>query len=73
MLNLDKYNNILVIRFDGIGDIVIGSPVYRELSKVFTKNIYAVVKPEKYKVMKYCPYIKETFMFDCKIMDSDFL
>ena len=49
---------ILVVRLDEIGDMVLTTPFFRELRRNYPEaEITLVVKPAIYNLMELCPYI----------------
>lgn len=61
----DALCNIVVIRPDEIGDIVMTSGFLRELRRIYPKsNITLVVKPGVYNVVELCPYVNRIERYD---------
>jgi len=59
---------ILVVRLDGIGDMVLTSPFLRELRRRFpAAHIALVVQPTIENLVARCPYVDEVHVFDCWI------
>ncbi len=57
--------NILIIRLDAIGDMILTSGFIREVRKNFPKaRITLVVQPRVYSVVELCPYVNEVLTFD---------
>lgn len=53
--NKISVNNILIIRLDEIGDVVMTTPFIRELKRNFPKaNITLIVKPQIYNLVELC-------------------
>lgn len=62
---VSSLRNIIVIRLDEIGDLVLTSPFLRELRYNFPdSHITLIVKPETYNLVEKCPYIDELFLID---------
>ena len=56
--------NILIVRFDIIGDMVLTSGFIREVRANFPKaNITLVVEPAVYSIVEFCPYVNEVLYF----------
>ena len=63
-MDLLNINKILIIRLDEIGDVVMTSPLLRELRRKYPKaNITLVVKPQLYNVVEFCPYVDEILVY----------
>ncbi len=59
-----EISNILVIRLDEIGDLVLMSPFLRELRSNYPKaTITLVVKTETYNLVELCPYVNKVLTF----------
>ena len=59
--------NILVVRLDAIGDMVLTSGFLRELRKNFPcARITLVVSPLAFPLVELCPYVNEVLSFDQK-------
>lgn len=57
-LALDRFKNILVIRLDQIGDVVMTTPFLRELRRnVPSAHITLLVSSDTYNLMETCPYV----------------
>lgn len=57
--------NILIVRLDEIGDIVLTTPFIRELRHNYPHaRITLVVKPSVYELVAACPYVNEIQTFD---------
>jgi ADP-heptose:LPS heptosyltransferase len=57
-------NNILLIRLDEIGDVVMMSPLLRELRRNYPiAKITLVVKPQVYNLVELCPYVDEVLIY----------
>ncbi|XME04331.1 glycosyltransferase family 9 protein [Lachnospiraceae bacterium C1.1] len=58
-------DSILVIKLDGIGDVVLCTPFLKLLRKHFPDSeISMIVSPSVYKLMNDCPYIDCLYVFD---------
>lgn len=58
---------ILLIRLDGIGDVVLTTPLIRELHKNYpNKAIDVIVAPYAVEVFSSCPYVDRVISFDWK-------
>jgi ADP-heptose:LPS heptosyltransferase/2-polyprenyl-3-methyl-5-hydroxy-6-metoxy-1,4-benzoquinol methylase len=70
-LNADTirtWKEILVIRLDDIGDVVLSSAFFRELRKNAPKsNITLIVKGLTLEVVKNCPYVNRILVFNAKV------
>lgn len=57
---------ILILRFDGIGDITMTSPMLRELRKNCPSAEITLIIPHKFKnLMETCPYVDHVMGFNC--------
>jgi len=64
-LNLNHIHNVLVVRLDEIGDIVMFSPFLRELrDNLPNAQITLVVKPGVHNLVEKCPYVDQIVVFD---------
>jgi heptosyltransferase II len=62
---LDKARNILVIRPDEIGDVVLTSPFLRELRRAAPRaRIILLVKMGCRELVEYCPYVDAVYSLD---------
>lgn len=67
-LDVASIKNILVVRLDAIGDVVLTSPLIRELRRLFPDAfISLVVNPETYNLVEKCPHVNEVLTFDRKV------
>jgi heptosyltransferase-2 len=67
-INRDLLERILIVRLDEIGDIVMTSPLLRELRRLLPKTrITVVVKPQLYDLVSLCPYVDEVLTYDLAI------
>lgn len=72
-LALDKIRRILVTRTDRIGDVVLSTPVFSALRKVFPRSyIAAMVLPETKNVIEGHPALDEVIVYDKKGSQKDF-
>ena len=56
--------NILIVRFDSIGDLILTSGFIREVRANFPRaHITLVVSPRVYPVVELCPYVNEVLPF----------
>ncbi len=63
----DSWRNILVIRLDGIGDVVLNVPFLRELKRNHPfSHITLIVAPMAYPLMEVCPYVDRVVAYDWK-------
>lgn len=64
--NVNK-ENILIVRMDGIGDMVLMTPFLRELRCNHpSANITMLTSPVAFELFEFCPYIDELLMYDWK-------
>ena len=62
--------NILIVRLDVIGDMIITSGFIREVRANFPKaRITLVVSPIVFPIVELCPYVNEIFIFDKSKLD----
>ena len=55
-----RFQRILLLRLDGIGDVVLNASLIRELRRFFPQSwITLVVQPQVYKLVELCPYVNE--------------
>lgn len=60
----DGVENILIVRFDSIGDLILTSGFLREVRANFPQaRITLVVLPRVYPVVEFCPYVNEVLAF----------
>ena len=61
-LNPKRINKILVFKLEHIGDVILSTPVYREIKKVYSKSkLYVVTTPNVEDTLENNPYIDKTF------------
>ena len=64
--------NVLVVRFDAIGDMILTSGFIRELRRNFPQaRITLVAHSDVCPVVEFCPYVNEVLGFDRKIFRKD--
>lgn len=62
---LERIENILIIRLDVMGDLILTSGVFREVRRNYPEaHIAAVVSEPNLPLMEVCPYCDELFTFD---------
>ncbi len=63
--------NILVVKLDAIGDMILTSGFLRELRKNFPRErITLLVSPTVFPIVELCPYVNEILIFDFKILNG---
>ena len=63
--------NILVVRLDAIGDMIVTSGFLRELRKNFPRaRITLLVSPFVLPIVELCPYVNEVLSFDFKLLNG---
>ena len=61
----ERIHRILVVRLDEIGDLVLTTPLLRELRRNFPNaHITLLLKPENANLMKTCPYVSRILAFN---------
>ena len=61
--------NILIVRIDAIGDMIVTSGMIREVRKNFPRaRITLVCSPLVYPLVELCPYVNEIVTFDIKTL-----
>lgn len=66
--------NILIVRLDAIGDMILTSGFIREIRANFPQaRITLVVAPLTYPLVELCPYVNEVLAFDAYKFGGDFL
>lgn len=64
--------NILIVRLDVIGDMILTSGFLRELRANFPQaRITLVVSPLVYPIVEMCPYVNEILTFDIKTLNRN--
>ena len=67
-------NNILIVRLDAIGDMILTSGFIREVRANFPRaHITLVVSPRVYPIVELCPYVNEVLSFDKGASDENFV
>lgn len=67
-IDLARMQSALVVRLDEIGDVVLTTPLLRELRRNLPHAwITLVVKPGTLNLVEHCPYVDETLVFDCNV------
>ena len=67
-----KVKNILVVRLNAIGDMIVSSAFLRELRRNYKNaHITLIVAPNVIPVIELCPYINEIIPFESKDIESD--
>lgn len=65
--------NILVVRADAIGDMILTSGFLRELRAIFPHaRITLICAPLTYPIVELCPYVNEVLTFDRKSLSNNF-
>ncbi|MFA4981713.1 MAG: glycosyltransferase family 9 protein [Candidatus Omnitrophota bacterium] len=66
-IDMPHLKRVLVVRLDGIGDVVLTTPFLRELRKNLPNaRITLIVRPEALNLVKLCPYVDEILTHDWK-------
>lgn len=64
-INLPEIKSALVVRLDQIGDLVLTTPLIRELRRNLPKAwITLVVRAQTYNLVEFCPYVDEVHSFN---------
>ena len=67
-IDLSRIKRVLLVRVDEIGDVVLTTPLIRELRKNLPHAwITLVVKPEVYNLIETCPYVNEVLVYDWNV------
>lgn len=65
--------NILIVRLDVIGDMILTSGFIREVRKNFPRaRITLVCSPLVHPIVELCPYVNKVLSFDAKNLDRNF-
>jgi len=66
--SLKKAQNVLIIRLDDMGDMVLTTPFIREIRHNLNERatLSILLKPESLPLLKNCPYVDQIFTFNCK-------
>lgn len=71
-IDTSRWDNILIVRLDAIGDMVFTTPFIRELRKNFPKSHIAVaLRKQNQKILEHCPYIDELFLYESALRDGE--
>ena len=72
--NSTGVENILIVRFDSIGDLILTSGFLREVRANFPQaRITLIVSPRVYPVVELCPYVNEVLTFQRKSARNNLL
>ena len=72
IIDISKWNNILIVRLDAIGDTVFTTPFIREVRKNFPySHISVVIRKQNQKILENCPYIDELFLYESELLDGE--
>lgn len=64
-LDLTRVHRVLVVRLDELGDLVLTTPLLRELRRMLpTAHITLLVKPALHNLVERCPYLDEVQVYD---------
>ena len=70
-LALSRARRVLVVRLDDIGDVVLTSPLLRELRRTLpAARVTMVVDPRTYDLVELCPYVDEVLRCDLRPLGS---
>lgn len=65
----NKCTNVLVVRLDETGDVVITSAFLRELrANLENCNITLVVRPDSFNLVELCPYVNDIYVFNERLV-----
>jgi heptosyltransferase-2 len=68
-IDLSQVKRVLIVRLDGMGDLVLTTPFLRELRcNLQDAWITLVVKPSVYNLVEFCPYVNEVLTYDWKTL-----
>ena len=68
--DLSKVRRVVVIRLDGIGDVVMTSPFLRELRRNLPHaHITLIVQPYAFNVVELCPYVNQVICYAVNASD----
>ena len=68
---LDQIRSVLLLRLDEIGDVVLTTPLLRELRRNMPHAwITLVVKPGVLNLVELCPHVNEILTFDSRRQDE---
>ena len=66
-----KWRNILIIRLDVLGDLIMSTAFIREVKRNCPEsNITLVVRPSNELLFKDCPYISNLVLYDCSDIEG---
>lgn len=64
---LNRSRNILVLRTDGLGDLILSLPLFRHIKRVFGEARVVVVTREEWKsILQTCPYVDEVISWNIR-------
>lgn len=64
---LPEVRNVLIVRLDEIGDVILTTPLLRELRRNLPNaHITLVVAPHVAGLMQHCPYVNEVIPYECR-------
>ncbi|MFA5238580.1 MAG: glycosyltransferase family 9 protein [Phycisphaerae bacterium] len=70
-IELSKIKNVLVIRLDEIGDVVLTVPLLRELKRNLpNSHITLLVGPHVHNLVEFCPYVDEVRVYDGHLING---
>ena len=68
---IQEWKNILIVRLDVIGDLVLTTPLIREVRyNCPDSNITLVVRKQNVDLFKNCPYISKLLLYECDSIDG---
>ncbi len=74
MTKKQYYKNILIVRTDRIGDVVLTTPAIQALRETFpSAKISILVTPQTKSIVEGNPYLDEVIVYDAKSKDKGFL
>lgn len=60
-----ELKNILIVRLDAIGDLVLTIPFIREMRNNYKKSkISVIIRKQNESIMKTCPYVDKVYLYD---------
>ena len=73
-MNNEHIKNILLIRLDGLGDMICTTPFFRELKRNYPKAFITLIcTPALYELMKNCPYLDEVLPYNGRFKKHIFI
>lgn len=64
---LPEVRNVLIVRLDEIGDVILTTPLLRELRRNLPNaHITLVVAPHVAGLIQHCPYVNEVLPYECR-------